>query len=285
MSISRVSNTPIAKTFLYVPENLSQAMEFATMISNSSFCPAPMKGKPGDVLLAIQMGAEIGLSPLQALQNISVINGKPCVYGDAALAVVQNSPYYVSHREWFEGSLEDNNLVAFCGMTRKGCDEHVVSFGIEDAKRAGLWGKVGVWQTYKPRMLQMRARGFCSRDTFADALRGLNFREEVEDYEKPKYIPKANNSRIINEVQVEIVQEPEKIEAPHEKSLDEMIAEMQNAQSMDELEKTFKHHYRINMRNLDLLKLLGEAKDKLKEKFAERKDFVREMDEEEDIQQ
>ena len=31
-------------------------------------------------------------------------------------------------------------------------------------------------------MLQMRARGFASRDSFPDALRGIKSREEVEDY-------------------------------------------------------------------------------------------------------
>jgi hypothetical protein len=31
-------------------------------------------------------------------------------------------------------------------------------------------------------MLQMRARGFCIRDTFADALRGVKTAEEVQDY-------------------------------------------------------------------------------------------------------
>ncbi len=45
------------------------------------------------VLVAMQWGAEIGLAPMQALQNIAVINGKPSVYGDAAMALVQASPH------------------------------------------------------------------------------------------------------------------------------------------------------------------------------------------------
>jgi hypothetical protein len=50
------------------------------------------------------------------------------------------------------------------------------------AKRAGLLAKGGVWIQYPERMLKLRARGFCLRDAFPDALKGIKPREEVEDY-------------------------------------------------------------------------------------------------------
>src|SRR5688572_17594277 len=73
--------------FVIRPNSLAEAMEFSKMVAVSSFCPADFKGKPGDVLIAIQMGAEVGLSPLQALQNIAIIKGRPCIWGDGALAL------------------------------------------------------------------------------------------------------------------------------------------------------------------------------------------------------
>ena len=54
-------------------------------------------------------------------------------------------------------------------------------FTVEDAKKAGLWGKQGPWQTAPTRMLKLRARAFALRDTFADALRGLQSAEEQRD--------------------------------------------------------------------------------------------------------
>jgi len=36
-----------------------------------------------------------------------------------------------------------------------------------------LWGKGGPWTNYPRRMLQMRARALCIRDSFADALHGF----------------------------------------------------------------------------------------------------------------
>jgi len=57
-----------------------------------------------------------------------------------------------------------------------------VRFSVEDAKRAGLWGKQGPWQAYPKRMLQMRARGFALRDAYPDVLKGLISTEEAQDY-------------------------------------------------------------------------------------------------------
>ncbi len=54
-------------------------------------------------------------------------------------------------------------------------------FSVQDARRAGLWGRPGPWSQYPQRMLQMRARAFALRDAFADVLGGLYLREELED--------------------------------------------------------------------------------------------------------
>jgi hypothetical protein len=163
------------------PQTFEQAERYADKIAASSLCPTAFKGKGGDVLIAMQMGAEVGLSPMQAIQNIAVINGRPSLWGDAALGVVRNHPHCQSVREWMEGNVKDMNAVAFCAVIRRGQAEEIRSFSIDQAKKAGLWGKTGPWTQYPERMLQMRARGFAIRDTFPDALRGLHIAEEAQD--------------------------------------------------------------------------------------------------------
>lgn len=165
------------QTFSLSPRNLDEAMKYAELLAKSSFVPKDYKGKPGDILVAVQMGAETGLPPIQALQNIAVINGRPSVWGDAALAICQSHPKY----EGIEESLTDNDTKAVCVVKRKGESDYKVSFSVEDAKKAGLWGRQGPWSTYPKRMLQMRARGFALRDKFSDALKGMITREEAED--------------------------------------------------------------------------------------------------------
>jgi hypothetical protein len=132
-------------------------------------------------MLAIQHGSEVGLSPMQSLQSIAVINGRPTIWGDAALALVQSSPVCEYVREYTEG--EGDALVAVCEAKRRGYPAPtVVRFSVADAKKAGLWGKSGPWQQYPARMMTLRARGFALRNAFADALRGLITAEEAQDY-------------------------------------------------------------------------------------------------------
>lgn len=169
------------QAFSFAPTNLQEAMHYAKLISTSTFIPTQFRDKPADILVAVQWGAELGLPPLQALQNIAVINGRPTLWGDAALAVAQQHPAY----EWISEKIEEDdkgNMTAVCILKRKGHEAHRAEFSLEMAKRAGLLGKQGPWTQYPKRMLQMRARGFALRDVFADALRGLITREEAMDF-------------------------------------------------------------------------------------------------------
>ena len=82
------------------PCNFDEAMKLATIIAGSDLAPKDFRGKPDNVLVAIQMGSELGLAPMQAVQNIAVINGRPSVWGDALLAIVQGSGLL----DWIEES-------------------------------------------------------------------------------------------------------------------------------------------------------------------------------------
>jgi hypothetical protein len=212
MSLPALSGRSLA------PSNITEAVEFSERLAASSLVPSSFKGKPADVLVAMQWGYELGLSPLQALQNIAVINGKPSVYGDTLLALVQGHPEYAGHKEWLEGE------VAHCLIQRRKGQAVIDTertFSVTDAKRANLWGKGGPWQQYPQRMLQMRARGFALRDAFADALRGFITVEEAQDYPvagkaAPKDITPVNPLDAISPqvepvaevIEAEVIQEP-----------------------------------------------------------------------------
>lgn len=165
-------------TFSLTPRSLEEAMKFSEIMSKSSIVPKNYQGKTADILVAVQMGSEIGLKPMQSLQYIAVINGKPAIYGDALMALVQAHPQFEDIKEYFDEKLQ----AAVCTLKRINQSEHTVIYSIEDAKKANLWGKPGPWQQYPKRMLQMRARGFALRDKFADALGGLISAEEARDY-------------------------------------------------------------------------------------------------------
>ncbi|WP_104019087.1 recombinase RecT [Roseovarius nitratireducens] len=158
------------------PKTLDEAMRFADILSGSSIIPKDYQGKPGNVLVAIQWGYELGLPPMQAMQNIAVINGRPSIWGDAMLALVQAS----GKLEYINEDVGDDG--ASCTVKRKGQANSVTrEFTRDDAQQASLLNKQGPWTQYPKRMMQMRARGFALRDTFADVLRGVAMAEEARD--------------------------------------------------------------------------------------------------------
>lgn len=160
------------------PQTFEQALTFADILADSDMVPKDFKGKPGNCLIAMQWGAELGLKPLQALQNIAIINGRPALWGDAVIALVRNSPLceYVTE--------SDDGATAVCRVKRRGESEEVRTFSTEDAKVANLLGKAGPWTQYPKRMRQMRARAFALRDVFPDVLRGMPIAEEVMDIQQ-----------------------------------------------------------------------------------------------------
>ena len=211
----------------FAPATLTEAIQFSDMLASSSMVPKAYQGKPQDILVCVQWGYEMGLAPMQALQNIAVINGKPSVYGDAMMALVQASAVCEDVEEFFEGE-GTPNPVAVCIAKRKNRKPVIAKFSVEDAKRAGLWAKQGPWSAYPKRMMQMRARGFALRDAFPDVLKGLISVEEAQDYPdeaKPRPVAKPANP-------LDLVAKPEPVAIPVQTS-DPVIIEAALADTVE----------------------------------------------------
>jgi hypothetical protein len=173
---------------------------FAERAVRSGMVPKDYIGKPDAICIAVQMGSELGLAPIQSVQNIAVVNGRPALWGDAIPGLIRASGKCQYMKEWMEG--EGETLTAHFETKRKD-DPNIISakFSVADAKKAGLWkteartkktgrdGKdytvdSGPWFSYPERMLQMRARGFGARDGYPDVLKGLISREEAMDFQQ-----------------------------------------------------------------------------------------------------
>jgi hypothetical protein len=197
--------------------NWDEGFRIANQLAKSNLVPKIYKEQAQDIVVAMQLGAELGLPPMQSLQSIAVINGKPGIYGDGFLGVIMAAPAYAKHTEYYlvgvdklvEEPVEENGNVqikqvkrrvferrdalttddlakedttAVCSFWRRGNpDPFTATFSIGDAKRASLLGKEGPWRNYPSRMLKMRARGFAGRDAFAGELRGMKTAEEIQD--------------------------------------------------------------------------------------------------------
>lgn len=175
----------------YNPTNFDQLCQFADKFSRSKLIPSSYQGCPQDIVLCAIAGQELGMSLMQSLQNIAIINGKASIYGDALIAIIRSSDVC----EYIKESFDKETMTATCEAKRKSQEAPVIfNFSKEDAETASLWNKKGPWTTYPKRMLQMRARGFALRDAFADLLCGMITSEEAQDYpvkditpEPPRY--------------------------------------------------------------------------------------------------
>jgi len=132
------------------------------------------------IVVIFERGMSLGLSPSQALESITMIQGRLALWGDAMVGLV------LAHQdcegitdEWTgEGDAKKVSVTAY----RRGRKVSPSTFGVADAKRAGLWGKSGPWSQYPDRMLLIRARTLAIRNTWADVTTGLTSVEDLMDY-------------------------------------------------------------------------------------------------------
>lgn len=162
-----------ASSFDLVP----QAASLADQIARTDFAPAGLRGKPEAVMAAMLTGHEIGIGPMQALSEISVINGRPCMSAKLMRALVHRA----GHDLWFEA--KGNTKVTICARRADWPEDRVakVTWTMDDAKAAGLAGGQN-YRKYPRAMLAARATGEICRDNFADVLGGIGYTpEELSD--------------------------------------------------------------------------------------------------------
>lgn len=189
-----IAPPPAPGNLSFAPRTFAEALQFAELLANSDLVPKDYRGKAGNIVAAVQWGYELGLHPLQAIQNIAVINGRPSLWGDAAIALIRSKAICLGIEETWEG--EGDNFRAVCIAQRRGQKPVRREFSVADAKTARLWGKEGTWTTYPKRMLQMRARGFALRDAFPDVLRGLITAEEAMDIPVDGFSPRNEEAAV-----------------------------------------------------------------------------------------
>lgn len=208
------------------PTNFEQAQLVAKTMVDSGCIPDwhySQKSPIASVMMCLQKGIEVGLTPTESLQKICRINGVLAIWGDAALGLCKVSPDYEYCRETYDPI----TLTATCEVKRKGEPTVIRIYSKEDAQKAGLWGKMhkkknkegkwyevpSCWVTCDKRMLQLRARGFGLRDCFPHVLLGLYLVEEFAGTDEIEINPLEQ--KIITAVSENVVSD----DVPQEKPL------------------------------------------------------------------
>lgn len=177
--------------------NLRDASTFADAVCRTALVPQAYRGNPAEATVAILFGAEVGLPPMQALQQVIVVKGTPGLYAKAAVALVIQR----GHMIWVEASTPERVIV--CGRNRHWTDDIPSAreeWTIDRAKQAGYYQQNRANYDGKPQeMLYARAAMNVARHVDPAALLGLPYSiEELRDggfvtgeviAEAPAYIP------------------------------------------------------------------------------------------------
>lgn len=226
-------NSILAPKSLQDIEILVGALHRAQMLPKGMENPAVATG-------AIITGMAVGLIPMQSLQSVAMINGRPTIWGDVVLGLIRRSGLMEEFKESISG--EGMTTVATCSVRRKG-DVHpvIATFSMQEAKIAGLLGKSGPWSTYPMRMLKLRARKFALRDAFPDVLMGMAIADasdhEELQYEEPQQA-ESRQDRIERVVSGEVITDPEPEEKAKPKrgkppTRDELIASFERGMALN----------------------------------------------------
>ena len=150
---------------------LSQQVEYAKLLAASDLLPDAYKGKPANILLAIEYGKTLGITPMAAIQGINVIKGKPT----ASASLISSLVRLAGHRL----RVTSDNTKAVCEIIRADDPEYTFMsvWDMERAKSAGLTANPS-WQKYPEAMMKARAITECARDACPEVLSGVQYTAE-----------------------------------------------------------------------------------------------------------
>jgi hypothetical protein len=196
--LSNTTTTAIAKRTELAIEDMPITWKMIETMSQSLSVPTRYHGKPGDILTTMKMGLELGISPLEALNEIYIVNGKPSSSGKLLAALIWRAGHIIICTPGVEG--------AEVKTWRKINGEYhampVVTFTKEDAERAGLMDK-DTYKQYPQAMMSWRAITLAARLHFPDVVSSIGYTQEEAGLEDVELI--EANKNVVEILDAEVV--------------------------------------------------------------------------------
>ena len=170
------------------------AMRMANALAASTVIPKEYQGNPSNTLIALEMASRMGTSPMQVMQNLFVINGRPSWSSQYIIAVINASRKY-KHELKFELTGKGDNMACYAWTTDKNGERiegPVIS--MQMAKDEGWVQKNGSkWKTMPEVMIRYRAASFFGRLYCSDMIMGIYSQEEVYELADDEYFVSAQD--------------------------------------------------------------------------------------------
>lgn len=175
---------PNAVTIWNDDKALKKAMNAAKFLSKSAFAPPLYQNSPENCLIAYEMMTRTGLPALAVLQNLNVVQRKPCWSGAFCAALINSSGLF-SKLDYEEVGVRGEPswgiyATAIRNDTGKKCNSEIITMKM--AADEGWLNKPGSkWKTMPKQMMQYRAAAFFARAYCPELMYGMQTIEEVQD--------------------------------------------------------------------------------------------------------
>lgn len=161
-------------TRAFEPRDITEGYQLAKLLISSGLMPRGIQ-RPEAAFAIIAAGRELGLTAMQSLRSIHIIEGKPTLSADLVAALCKSRPEVCKYFRL----VESTDRVARYETLRAGEPEPTtMSFSIEDAQRAGVTGKDN-WKKYPAAMLRARCITALARAVYPDLAMGVYDPDEV----------------------------------------------------------------------------------------------------------
>lgn len=199
--------------------------EMTSLMAKSKMLPSSLQNKPYDIFVILQMGIELGLKPMQALNGINVIQGKPTIAPQTMLALIyQRIPAaYVKFYKKGENYC--------CDMARSKTDEiYTAEWGEEKARSMQLISKDN-WKKQFENMCKWRCISEAARVVFPDVIQGFYTPEEMEEVDVKDETPRQGEIDVKDEMTIESEKVAEVFTSDNDEKIINEIAEKEKNES------------------------------------------------------
>jgi RecT family protein len=180
--LSLIETTGDLSNRRYEPRDLPSAITLARLIASSPLCPPPLRGREADVLLVMMTGAEMGLSTMQALRNLHVIDGRIGMSAAMIRSRCQSHP----DCEVFEVAEADATHAVVEVKKRSWGERRLVVWTLDDAERAQLTQPDSLWSRWPQEMCVARATTRAATMYFPEVTSGIFAEEDLKAMPPPE---------------------------------------------------------------------------------------------------
>lgn len=188
-------------------QQFENAQRIAKALASSALVPKEYQGQSGlaNVLVAMEIAGRMALSPLQVMQNLHIIHGRPSWSSQFIIAMINGCGRFSPLDYELSGEGETLSCFAYATDLASGKVLRGPVVTMAMAKREGWATKTGSkWATMPDLMIRYRSAAFWGRLYVPEYLVGMKTQEEVIDIE-PVHVTEGS---IVTELNKKIREEP-----------------------------------------------------------------------------